>query len=207
MRCAHCQVNFHDEWTSGIMVRDPLKWTWCLCPACKKPTIDIAVGNERFRVYPRALFRPMPVEVPADLARDFAEASLIVSESPQASAALGRRCLQTVLRDCGRSARPHLADQIDEVLASKTLPPELADSLDAVRYLGNFAAFPVKSESPGEIFEAEPHEAEWTLDVLEGLFNFYFVAPAAVKAKKEALNAKLQQAGRAPVGSPSPRTL
>jgi hypothetical protein len=187
-------VNFHDEWTSGIMHVDPLKWTWCLCPSCRKPTIDIAVGNDRFRVYPRASARSVPVEVPAELAKDYSDASLLLAHSPPASAALSRRCLRDLLRSRAGTTKPYLADQIEEVLASGALPAELADTLGAVRYLGNFAAFPMKSETPGEIFDVEPHEAEWTLDVLEALFHFYFVAPAALKAKKDAMNAKLQKA-------------
>jgi len=30
-------------------------------------------------------------------------------------------------------------------------------------------------------------EADWVLDVLESLFDFYFVAPAKAKAKRETL--------------------
>jgi hypothetical protein len=40
----------------------------------------------------------------------------------------------------------------------------------------------------------EPGEAEWTLDVLEILFDFYFVQPARLKAKRDALNKKLAEA-------------
>jgi hypothetical protein len=39
-------------------------------------------------------------------------------------------------------------------------------------------------------------EAEWLLDVLEGLFDFYFVQPALLKAKRDALNKKLKDAGK-----------
>jgi len=42
----------------------------------------------------------------------------------------------------------------------------------------------------------EAGEAEWNLDTLEGLFDFYFVQPAVLQAKKEALNKKLSGAGK-----------
>ncbi|GAH88068.1 unnamed protein product, partial [marine sediment metagenome] len=40
---------------------------------------------------------------------------------------------------------------------------------------------------------------EWTLDVLESLFNFYFVQPELLKRKREALNKKLKNAGKKPM--------
>lgn len=42
-------------------------------------------------------------------------------------------------------------------------------------------------------------EAEWLLDVLEALFDFYFVQPATLRAKKDALNKKLKEAGKPPI--------
>jgi len=68
-----------------------------------------------------------------------------------------------------------------------------------VRLIGNFAAHPVKSQKSGEILDVEPGEAEWTLDVLEELFDFYFVQPAKLQAKRAALNAKLVEAGKKPL--------
>jgi hypothetical protein len=54
----------------------------------------------------------------------------------------------------------------------------------------------MKNTNTGEIIEVEPHEAEWNLDVLEELFDFYLVGPARAKAKVAALNVKLQEANR-----------
>jgi uncharacterized protein Smg (DUF494 family) len=45
----------------------------------------------------------------------------------------------------------------------------------------------------------ETGEAEWNLDVLESLFDFYFVQPANLKKKKDALNLKLKEAGKPPM--------
>jgi len=65
--------------------------------------------------------------------------------------------------------------------------------------IGNFSAHPLKSQKSGEILPVEPAEAEWTLDVLEALFDFYFVQPAIISKKKDVLNAKLSSAGKPPV--------
>ena len=79
---------------------------------------------------------------------------------------------------------------------SKTLPTYLSDSIDAIRHIGNFAAHPLKSKSTGEIVEVEVGEAEWNLDILESLFDFYYVQPDIVKNKRDALNAKLGEVGK-----------
>jgi hypothetical protein len=82
------------------------------------------------------------------------------------------------------------------------LPQYLATDIDAVRHIGNFAAHPIKSTSSGEIVDVEPGEAEWQLDVLEGLFDFYFIGPAEPKKKRDALEKKLADAGKPPLKKP-----
>ena len=82
------------------------------------------------------------------------------------------------------------------MLDSNTLPSYLGESIDAVRNIGNFAAHPTKSQRSGEILDVEPGEAEWNLEVLESLFDFYFVQPTILRAKRAALDAKLGEAGK-----------
>jgi hypothetical protein len=53
-----------------------------------------------------------------------------------------------------------------------------------------------KSTTTGAIIDVEPGEAEWNLDVLESLFEFYFVGPAAAAKRKSQLNTKLKAAGK-----------
>jgi hypothetical protein len=65
-----------------------------------------------------------------------------------------------------------------------------------VRVIGNFAAHQIKSKVTGQIVDVEPHEAEWNLDVLELLFDFYFVQPAVAAKRKAELNKKLKDAGK-----------
>jgi Domain of unknown function (DUF4145) len=120
----------------------------------------------------------------------------VLADSEKASAALSRRCLQHLLREKAGVKKGDLATEIQMVLDSKQLPSHLAEDLDAIRVVGNFAAHPIKSAQTGEIVEVEPQEAEWLLNVLEQLFDFYFVQPALAKAKRDALNAKLQGAGK-----------
>lgn len=142
---------------------------------------------------------PLSPHVPKKFAADYSEACLVLPDSEKASAALSRRCLQHLLREYVGIDKKDLSVQIQEVLDSKQLPSYLATDLDAIRNIGNFAAHPLKSTNSGEIIDVAPTEAEWLLNVLEGLFDFYFVHPALAKAKREALNSKLQEAGKPPM--------
>jgi hypothetical protein len=50
--------------------------------------------------------------------------------------------------------------------------------------VGNFTANPVKNSHPGLIAAVEPGEAEYLLDVLQALFDFYLVRPARLKEQE-----------------------
>jgi hypothetical protein len=152
-------------------------------------------------IYPLVSGRsPVPSEVPDNIAKDYNEACLVLPFSPKASAALARRCLQTILVDYANAKSNNLSQQIDEVLSS--LPTQIAENLDYVRQVGNFAAHEQKSTQTGLILDVEPNEAEWTLDVLESLFDFYFVVPAKAKEKRETFNSKLDEVGKPPLKEP-----
>jgi Domain of unknown function (DUF4145) len=219
MKCPHCQVEFHgNPYTFPLGADDDGTWGAVKhnCPACSRTVVEMVccksmIGGgqgdgwfngieKRFVVYPRRATRPAPPsEVPSEFAQDYIEASLVLADSPKASAALSRRCLQHILREKARVKKSDLAKEIDEVLASRSLPSHLAEAIDAIRNIGNFAAHPIKSTSSGEIVPVEPGEAEWTLDVLDGLFDFYFVQPEVFKKRRAALDAKLSGLGKPPM--------
>jgi len=188
--------------------REIVKSRASACPSCGKPIMSILLPIEMFGAekgylaYPQSSSRPIPKEVQIEdneVAEDYQEASLILGLSSKASAALGRRCLQTILvRKAQADANAKLASQIDEVLRSKSLPGYISQNLDAIRNFGNFGAHPVFT-AVGEIVKVEPNEAEWTLDIIDDLFDFYYVKPAHAAAKRAALDAKLKQAGKPPM--------
>ncbi len=183
------------------------------CPACGRPIATASATVEPGKqvtsidalLWPDTAARPVPAEVEAaapTLAADFREAAAVFAKSKKASAALSRRCLQYVLTHKGGAKSKDLADQIDEVLSK--LPSEIADNVDAIRHVGNFAAHPMKSKASREIVEVEEGEAEWLLDVLEELFDFYYVGPAQASARRDALNKKLSSLGKPPLKTPLP---
>jgi hypothetical protein len=216
MKCPHCNITFHDDnRTMAVGLDIDAYWSvdYQTCPACHRMVIhlvgkDVEVfggdiietgRHQRSLARPRASVRPAPPpEVPEVLAADYREASLVLSDSPKASAALSRRCLQHLIRDTIGIKKPTLSQEIDEVLKSGKLPSHLSESIDAIRNIGNFSAHPTKDTATGEILPVEPGEADWTLDVLDGLFDFYFVQPEVTKKRKTALDAKLSAAGKPP---------
>lgn len=221
MKCPHCLVAFHDHAKLTPLGSD-ITGGWyiigytCPNPDCKKNIYLLAQGNyipqqngqisaqelpkSKVFIYPKGSNRPtVPKEVTEAIANDYTEACLVLNDSAKASAALGRRCLQNLLVEKAGVTKGDLSKQIQQVLDSCKLPSHLEDSIDAIRNIGNFAAHPNKSISTGEILEVEPHEAEWTLDVLEDLFDFYYVQPHRVKARKAALDAKLADSGKPPM--------
>jgi len=176
-----------------------------MCPNCERTVIvlrDAAANTSRF-VWPEWIARkPIPAEVPDTIATDFRESALVLPYSPKASAALSRRCLQALLTAQGHPQHD-LSKQIVSALPS--LPRYLAENLDAVREIGNFAAHEIKSKQTGVIFDVEIEEAEWTLSVLEELFEFFYVRHGDASRRRADLNAKLVAAGRSPLkGTPKP---
>jgi hypothetical protein len=165
-----------------------------------KQLVRIGEESKVFFVHPKSSSRPpCPPEVPNKFAEDYIEACLVISDSPKASAALSRRCLQNILREVAKVKPGNLSNEIQQVIDSGNLPSHIVDAIDAVRNIGNFATHPLKSEKTGEILPVEPMEAEWNLDVLEALFDFYFVQPAVVRKKRAALDQKLKEAGKKPM--------
>ena len=153
--------------------------------------------TKRELIRPKGSSRPpVPKETPKDLANDYTEACLVLPDSPKASSALSRRALQHLLRLSAGVKKGDLANEIQQVLDSNQLPSYLGESIDAIRNIGNFAAHPLKSTSTGEIVEVEPGEAEWNLEVLEMLFDFYYVQPEKTKQRRAALNSKLGDIGK-----------
>lgn len=209
MQCPHCLKEIHIEWQLYNLGPD-VDYTWGLfrarCPNndCDKFILRLfgedktqSGNNKEYLVYPKTVNRaPIPSSVPDKFKEDYNEACAVLNDSPKASAALSRRCLQNLLRNKAGIKKGSLADEIQEVIDSKQMPSYLSESIDGIRVTGNFAAHPIKGEKTGEIVKVEHGEADWNLDVLELLFDFYFVQPAIAEKKKQALNIKLADSGK-----------
>lgn len=220
MKCPHCQVSIHPDFEKTHLTHKSnpnfgigrggrsLHWaiSHMVCPSCHKAIFSLtgasgsnSVAEFSKTVYPQAGVRPpAPPEVPPEIADDFNEASTVFVDSPKASAALSRRCLQSVLRYLGYKQH-NLANAIQAALDATIFPLSLSENLDAIRGIGNFAAHPIKGTNAAAIASVEPEEAEWNLDVLEELLDFVYVQPAKSKVRREKLNEKLAAHGKPPL--------
>jgi hypothetical protein len=139
--------------------------------------------------------------VPVQIASDYVEACNVLPISAKASAAISRRCLQNMLHAAGYKAKD-LAKEIDLLLdepnPKRALPHRLRETVDAIRNFGNFSAHPINDKTTLQVIDVEPEEAEWCLEVIEELFEHFYVGPAMAAAKKAALDAKLAAAGKFP---------
>jgi hypothetical protein len=183
-----------------------------VCSKCKDGIIEIApltenVGEELLEwrmVYPIGASRgPISPEVPAEIRNDYVEACNVLPISAKASAALSRRCFQHILHSEGyKVGSGDLAKEIDLLLnepdTRKAIPLRLHTTIDLIRNFGNFSAHPIDDKTTLQIIEVEDHEAESCLDILEECFEHFYVGPAAAKARKLALDAKLAAAKKPP---------
>jgi hypothetical protein len=182
-----------------------------VCPLCRHSKLVLSryrvpSSSLDHQVWPTGSSRPpIPAQVPTEFHADYQEAAAILELSPKAAAALARRCLQHLLHAKMGIKKRDLAKEIEAALELPTLPDHVAAFLDGIRTLGNFGAHPIPSEHTGEIVDVEPHEAEWTLDALDLLFEHLFVQPAKAQAKREAMDAKLKKAGKPAMRTRKPR--
>jgi Domain of unknown function (DUF4145) len=146
--------------------------------------------------------RPVDPLVPAGVRRDYEEASRILSASPRMSSVLSRRILADLLTHNAGLAGYTLNEQINQFLADAKYPSALKDNLHHLREMGNFSAHTKMDTVTGEIIDVTLIEAEWTLDVLDGLFDYFITGPARDAARRAAMDEKLRQAGRKPAAKP-----
>jgi len=210
MKCPHCLEGFFE---SQSRKETPLTGdknssynvVTYQCPNCERLIIKLGIKDNielypsyiHRLIYPKGISRaPISNDVPDKYTEDYKEACLVLFDSPKASAALSRRCLQHIIWDKFKIKKKNLDMEIQEVLDNKILPSNIGNALDAVRHIGNFATHPQKSTNTGEILDIEEGEAEWSLDVIESLFDHCFVQPAILKKKRDELNKKLEAAGK-----------
>lgn len=228
MICPYCSVGVHlapaqayQVWEDTGFESNGAAYTlaWDHCPQCERLIVFLRSGKATYQfqggdhelewhststdrlIYPAVAPRHVPPEVPARYSRDFEQAAAVVDLSPKASAALSRRILQDVIRERLGIQRHSLASEIDVFIADPGVPTSLANAVDAVRNVGNFAAHPQKDLHTAEVVDVEPGEAEWLLEVLDSLFDFAFVQPQRLAEKRDALNKKLAGIGKPPMKS------
>ena len=214
MKCPHCFISVHVSWqsTTILLYGNTILPGWLVvaakCPNCRRPIIKLSADERgddmlsqgEYLVYPRSPTRTdVSNAVPAILRNDYAEACNVLSISAKASAALSRRILQTILAEQGYQSS-NLAKQINDVLnesdPSKVLPIYIRDVIDAIRHFGNFAAHTITDKTSLQVIDVEANEAEWCLEIVESLFEHYYITPARNQSNIDKLNNTLKKAGK-----------
>lgn len=168
---------------------------WCRNPDCGKTEINFELKNVRkiyqewtpgdtlqlWRLVPDSSAKVYPECVPQALREDYKESCKIVNLSPKASATLARRCLQGAIRNFCGIAKNRLKDEIDELKdsvgrgdAPAGVTAETVEAIDHVRAIGNIGAHMEKDIDL--IIEVDPGEATALIELIEMLFDEWYVA-------------------------------
>ena len=167
----------------------------CSNPDCKEVSItaQIVVDEDEsgafapkkivstHRLRPESGHKPQPDFIPAPIVQDYIEASRIRDLSAKASATLAQRCIQGMIRDFCRISKSRLIDEIIELskrLEHGTAPAgvnsESIEAIDHVRSIGNIGAHMEKDIDV--IVDVDPGEAQALLDLIEMLFEEWYIA-------------------------------
>lgn len=166
-----------------------------------------------------AIRRKAPAEVPAHIGADYSDATALLTLSPNASAAMSRRCLQAILRNVIEESLGSLYAEIKAAISHPRLSRVSADFLNTLREIGNQAAHPnanqdvnspidaiesqlSKDDSPeneyvgvlkmvvvDQLVEVSAFEAEFCISVLEHLMEEVFVKPARLQKAHDTVKA------------------
>jgi len=215
VKCNHCGIEFHPNTQCSLGHRTPGSQSdfmieSTVCPACYQPNLYLVEGVYKVKesihksvrvaedVKWRRLIYPLtehasslPPEVPNEYRSLYNEASAVLPISPRASAALARTLLEMILVNQGAPKSKDLFAQIEWCL-TQGVPTYISESLDDVRKVGKFAAHFKQNACNGEVLEVEPGEAEFVLVNVVNLLDFYFVMPAKVRERSEAIRQKLE---------------
>lgn len=155
----------------------------------------------RWQLIPESNVVLQPDYIPKPLRDDYYEACRIRDLSPKASATLTRRCLQGMIRDFCKITDETLDKEIKRLTslveadkAPRGVTPESVEAIDHVRKIGNIGAHMEKDINL--IVDIDPDEAQMLLELVETLFEEWYIARktreerfaqlAALRAAKDA---------------------
>ncbi len=154
-----------------------------LCKARKNQHGSYVAGHNIIRhwpLLPESSAKPQPDYIPKPIVEDYTEACRICALSPKASATLSRRCLQGMIRDfCGISGASLFAeiDALREAVNQgdgiRHVNQDTVEAIDHVRKIGKYGAHMEKDVNL--VINVEPHEAQKLIELIELLFNEWYV--------------------------------
>ena len=134
-----------------------------------------------WKLHPESNAKVQPEYILPQIRQDYVEACRILNLSPKASATLSRRCIQGIIRDFCKISRNRLVDEIDalrKLAEQNNLPTgvtsDTIEAIDHVRSIGNIGAHFEKDINV--IVDVDPGEAQALIDLIEILFEEWYVA-------------------------------
>ena len=139
-------------------------------------------GGRRFKQFellPHSKAKSFPDYIPETIRKNYEEACLIVSLSPNASATLARRCLQGMIRDFHKIEKSNLHLEIKAL--EKMVDSDVWRAIDKVRQMGNIGAHMDKDVNL--MVDVECGEAEMLIWLIEDLIEDWYIRRHAREEK------------------------
>jgi hypothetical protein len=196
MQCSHCHTEISVT-PHVFALGEDQDGTWQVsssrCPVCHRLLVNLCTKEGcTYPAWPATLSRPrLSEDVPDEYAGEYLAACQIIAFSPEASAALSRRLLHRVLAAHAGAGTGGLFQQIEKAARSPELPPYLKDALRSLSRIAKLGPDSEKSRRPEVLAPLEPGEAEWLLDVLQPLFELFFVQPAQLQRRHGELEERI----------------
>lgn len=181
----------------------------CPNPNCKKLTLVVELCRSSFtdvgwlsygpkidgviktwNLLPHSRAKPQPAYIPEQIRQDYLEACLISDDSPKASAALSRRCLQGIVRDfweIQKNERGNLGAELNSI--KDRLDEDTWEAIKTIRSVGDIGAHMEKDVNV--IIDIEPSEAGLLIELIETLLEDWYVA----RNKRQERNARTKALG------------
>lgn len=229
MKCPTCSQNTPDAWKklivsrAGVTTKYTLEaphlhyvqfdWMHCANPECRQLIVRghstqtrLTSGvpeetTETWFAHPRRASRPLDPLVSQkapELADDYAEASAILDISPRMSAVLSRGILADLLERHAGLDDYNLSDRVDKFRADTRHPSMLREHMHHFREIADFGAHTQRNDQD-QIIEVDRDGAEWMLDYLERLFDYFIVSPEKDREIAAKWDENLKDAGRRPI--------
>ena len=194
-----------------------LAWMWCANEECEELIVQMheqrmagmlpgggpMIQTDSWIVRPRfgQSKRRVNSLVPEPFRTDYLEAAAILNTSPRMSAVLSRSILADLLKKYAAKGQFGLKARIDSFVEDGHHPSRLTENLQHFREIANFGAHTQEDQQESDaeqalIIPVELDEAEWTLDLVDRLFDYFIVAPHKDDEIKQRMDGKIERAGR-----------
>jgi hypothetical protein len=196
MQCPHCHSEIDVKPHTFALGEDqdgPWHVSTTRCKVCERLIVELCGKDScTYPIRPLSSGRPrLTSDVPAEFESEYQTACELLTLSPESSAAIARRLLRRFLAAQSGAEDAELSALIEATTESPELQPYLREALRTLVAAARLEPQSEKSLRPHTLMPVEPGEAEWTLDVLQTLFEAYYVQPARLQRLQSALEEKV----------------